>query len=137
MKNPWYEVLEALYEHDELWEMEASQVSQLAELTELEEEQVEETLENLENQELIKRELDTIILTKRGFDLISQKETHEEQLLTERLLLVFVTALSLGTLMDTAIAVGQTNNVFLQVAYNALFAIIFIVLGMIAKQNMG
>lgn len=136
MAGHWYDVLEAIYENDELWEMETSEVSRLANKARLTEDQLENTLENLERQELIKRELDSVILTQRGFDLISRKETHEDQLLTERLLLVFVTALALSTLIETAISLGQTSNTFLQIAYNVLFAILFIVLGMIARQNL-
>lgn len=136
MAGHWYEVLEAIYDNDELWEMESSEVSQLADKSGLNDEQLESTLANLENQELIKRELDSVKLTQRGFDLISRKETHEEQLLTERLLLVFVTALSLGVLIDTAVSLGQSGNMFLEIAYNVLFAVLFIVLGMIARQNL-
>ncbi|MFB6203015.1 MAG: hypothetical protein ABEK01_00840 [Candidatus Nanohaloarchaea archaeon] len=135
-RSDWYRILEAIYTNDEFWEMEETEVEDLASEVGMSPEEVRESLDSLEDQDLIKRELDKIILTKRGFNMISRRETHEEQMLTQRILLVFVTALSIGTLIQTSLQMIDSGNLVLRIAYNAIFAIIFIVLGMIAKRNL-
>ena len=135
-QQEWVDLLEAIYDESDFWEMDTSMLSSLEEATEYEEEEVEDLLDNLQKQGLIKRDMEEIILTERGFEFISEKKTHEEQMLTQRLLLVFVTALSLATLVDTVIKLGNQGNIIMNVVYSVVFAIVFIVLGMIAKQNL-
>lgn len=135
-QEEWTDLLEVIYEESDFWEMDTSMLSKLSEETGYEEEKIEELLDNLQKQGLIKREMEEIILTERGFEFISEKKTHEEQMLTQRLLLVFVTALSLATLVDTVIKIGNQGNMFMNIVYSIVFAIVFIVLGMIAKQNL-
>ena len=129
-------MLEVIYSESDFWEMDTSMISRLEEATEYDEEHVEELLDNLQKQGLIRRDKEEIILTERGFEFISEKKTHEEQMLTQRLLLVFVTALSLATLVETVIKLGNQGNIYMNIIYSIVFAIVFIVLGMIAKQNL-
>jgi len=137
MAQEWVDLLEVIYSESDFWEMDTSMISRLEEATEYDEEHVEELLDNLQKQGLIRRDMEEIILTERGFEFISEKKTHEEQMLTQRLLLVFVTALSLATLVETVIKLGNQGNIYMNVIYSIVFAIVFIVLGMIAKQNLG
>ncbi|AOV95268.1 hypothetical protein AQV86_05115 [Nanohaloarchaea archaeon SG9] len=136
MAQEWVDLLEVIYSESDFWEMDTSMISRLEEATEYDEEHVEELLDNLQKQGLIRRDMEEIILTERGFEFISEKKTHEEQMLTQRLLLVFVTALSLATLVETVIKLGNQGNIYMNVIYSIVFAIVFIVLGMIAKQNL-
>ena len=136
MAQEWVDLLEVIYSESDFWEMDTSMISRLEEATEYDEEHIEELLDNLQKQGLIKRDMEEIILTERGFEFISEKKTHEEQMLTQRLLLVFVTALSLATLVETVIKLGNQGNIYMNVIYSIVFAIVFIVLGMIAKQNL-
>ncbi|PSH01217.1 MAG: hypothetical protein BRC26_04080, partial [Nanohaloarchaea archaeon QH_8_44_6] len=106
MAQEWVNLLEVIYSESDFWEMDTSMISRLEEATEYDEEHIEELLDNLQKQGLIKRDMEEIILTERGFEFISEKKTHEEQMLTQRLLLVFVTALSLATLVETVIKLG-------------------------------
>jgi hypothetical protein len=135
-QQEWVDLLEVIYEESDFWEMDTSMLSRLEEATEYEEDEVKDLLDNLQKQGLIKRDMEEIILTERGFEFISEKKTHEEQMLTQRLLLVFVTALSLATLVDTVIKLGNQGNIYMNMVYSIVFAIVFIVLGMIAKQNL-
>ena len=135
-QQEWVDLLEVIYEESDFWEMDTSMLSRLEKATEYEEDEVKDLLDNLQKQGLIKRDMEEIILTERGFEFISEKKTHEEQMLTQRLLLVFVTALSLATLVDTVIKLGNQGNIYMNMVYSIVFAIIFIVLGMIAKQNL-
>ena len=136
MAQEWVNLLEVIYSESDFWEMDTSMISRLEEATEYDEEHIEELLDNLQKQGLIKRDMEEIILTERGFEFISEKKTHEEQMLTQRLLLVFVTALSLATLVETVIKLGNQGNIYMNTVYSIIFAIVFIVLGMIAKQNL-
>lgn len=135
-QQEWVDLLEVIYEESDFWEMDTSMLSRLEKATEYEEDEVKDLLDNLQKQGLIKRDMEEIILTERGFEFISEKKTHEEQMLTQRLLLVFVTALSLATLVDTVIKLGDQGNIYMNMVYSIVFAIVFIVLGMIAKQNL-
>lgn len=135
-QEEWIDLLQVIYEESDFWEMDQDQIPELQEESGYEEEELRELLDNLQKQGLIKREMEEIILTERGFEFISEKKTHEEQMLTQRLLLVFVTALALATLVDTVIKIGNTGNVLMNAVYSIVFAIVFIVLGMIAKQNL-
>ncbi len=135
-QQEWVDLLEVIYEESDFWEMDTSMLSRLENATEFEEDGVKDLLDNLQKQGLIKRDMEEIILTERGFEFISEKKTHEEQMLTQRLLLVFVTALSLATLVDTVIKLGNQGNIYMNMVYSIVFAIVFIVLGMIAKQNL-
>ncbi|MFB6180715.1 MAG: hypothetical protein ABEJ93_02455 [Candidatus Nanohalobium sp.] len=135
-QEEWVDLLEAIYEESEFWEMERSKIKELEAKTGYPEEEIETLMENLQKQGLIKREMEEIILTERGFEFISDKKTHKEQMLTQRLLLVFVTALSLATLANTVIKITQQGNMVFNIIYSIVFAILFIVLGMIAKQNL-
>jgi hypothetical protein len=135
-QQEWVDLLEVIYEESDFWEMDTSMLSRLEKATEYEEDEVKDLLDNLQKQGLIKRDMEEIILTERGFEFISEKKTHEEQMLTQRLLLVFVTALSLATLVDTVIKLGNQGNIYMNMVYSIVFAIVFIVLGMIAKQNL-
>ncbi len=135
-EEEWLDVLEAIYEESDFWEMEKEQLPELQDKLGYDEEEIEDLMGNLQKQGLVKREMEEIILTERGFEFISEKKTHEEQMLTQRLLLVFVTALALATLVDTVIKISQQGNVIMNVVYSVVFAIVFIVLGMIAKQNL-
>jgi len=125
-----------IYEESDFWEMDTSMIEDLEAETGYSEEKIDELLDNLQKQGLVKREMEDIILTERGFEYISEKKTHEEQMLTQRLLLVFVTALSLATLVDTVLKLSNQGNVLMNMVYSIVFAIVFIVLGMIAKQNL-
>jgi hypothetical protein len=136
-QQEWVDLLEVIYEESDFWEMDTSMLSRLEKATEYEEDEVKDLLDNLQKQGLIKRDMEEIILTERGFEFISEKKTHEEQMLTQRLLLVFVTALSLATLVDTVIKLGNQGNIYMNMVYSIVFAIVFIVLGMIAKQKAG
>lgn len=135
-QEEWVDLLEVIYEESDFWEMDQEQLPELREKTGYGEEEIEDLLDNLQKQGLVKREMEEIILTERGFEFISEKKTHEEQMLTQRLLLVFVTALSLATLVDTIIKISNSGNIYMNVVYSIVFAIVFIVLGMIAKQNL-
>lgn len=132
----WAEVLEAIYENEEYWKMQRSELDEVSEDLGVGEEKMDEVLSGLESQSLIERDIEDVKLTQRGFEFISEKKTHEEQLMTQRLLLVFVTALSLATLADTIIKISNQGSIFMNAVYSIVFAIIFIVLGMIAKQNL-
>ncbi|MFB6175229.1 MAG: hypothetical protein ABEJ87_04600 [Candidatus Nanohalobium sp.] len=132
----WVSLLEVIYEESDFWEMDQDQLPELRKKTSYSEEEIEDLLDNLQKQGLIKREMEEIILTERGFEFISEKKTHEEQMLTQRLLLVFVTALALSTLVDSVIKVTNQGNTVMNIVYSVVFAIVFIVLGMIAKQNL-
>lgn len=132
----WAEVLEAIYENEEYWKMQRSELDEVSEDLGIGEEKMDEVLSGLESQSLIERDIEDVKLTQRGFEFISEKKTHEEQLMTQRLLLVFVTALSLATLADTIIKISNQGSIFMNAVYSIVFAIIFIVLGMIAKQNL-
>lgn len=132
----WVDLLEVIYEQSDFWEMDQDQLPELRRKAGYDEDKVEDLLDNLQKQGLVKREMEEIILTERGFEFISEKKTHEEQMLTQRLLLVFVTALSLATLVDTVIKLGNQGNIYMNTVYSIVFAIVFIVLGMIAKQNL-
>ncbi|MFQ3308036.1 MAG: hypothetical protein ACI977_000252 [Candidatus Nanohaloarchaea archaeon] len=132
----WAEVLESIYENEEYWKMQRSQLDEVSEDLGITEEEMDQVLGGLESQSLIERDIEDVKLTQRGFEFISEKKTHEEQLITQRLLLVFVTALSLATLVDTFIKIGNQGSMALNVVYSVVFAIVFIVLGMIAKQNL-
>lgn len=134
-KEEWVDVLEEIYDESDFWEMNQSRISELEDKTGHSEEEIEEMLNNLRKQGLIKRDMEDIILTKRGFEFISEKKTHEEQMITQRLLLVFVTALALATFVDTVMKVQEASFI-VSAAYSAIFAIVFIVLGMVAKQNL-
>lgn len=135
-ETAWFRLLKEIFSNDKYWEMEEEDVEELSDKLNEDEERINQAIDNLQKQGFIKKEMEKVVLTERGFNLISTMETHEEQLLTERLLLVFVTALSLGTLIETAVTLNQSGNIVLNMAYYILFAIIFIVLGMIAKQNL-
>jgi hypothetical protein len=132
----WAEVLESIYENEEYWKMQRSQLDEVSEDLGITEEEMDQVLGGLESQSLIEIDIEDVKLTQRGFEFISEKKTHEEQLITQRLLLVFVTALSLATLVDTFIKIGNQGSMALNVVYSVVFAIVFIVLGMIAKQNL-
>lgn len=135
-QEEWIDLLQVIYEESDFWEMDQEQISELKEESGYGDEKIRELLDNLQQQGLIKREMEDIILTERGFEFISEKKTHEEQMLTQRLLLVFVTALALATLVDTVIKIGNSGNMLMNAVYSVVFAILFIVLGMIAKQNL-
>lgn len=135
-QETWANVLEAIYENEEYWKMQRSQLDKISDDLGLTEEEMDEVLSGLESQKLIERDIEDVKLTQRGFEFISEKKTHREQLITQRLLLVFVTALSLSTLVETFMRVGNQGSVLLNAVYSIVFAIIFIVLGMIAKQNL-
>lgn len=135
-QETWANVLEAIYENEEYWKMQRSQLDKISDDLGLNEEEMDEVLSGLESQKLIERDIEDVKLTQRGFEFISEKKTHQEQLITQRLLLVFVTALSLSTLVETFMRVGNQGSVLLNAVYSVVFAIIFIVLGMIAKQNL-
>jgi len=135
-QEQWTDLLEVIYEESDFWEMDTSMIEDLEAETGYSEEKIDELLDNLQKQGLVKREMEDIILTERGFEYISEKKTHEEQMLTQRLLLVFVTALSLATLVDTVLKLSNQGNVLMNMVYSIVFAIVFIVLGMIAKQNL-
>lgn len=135
-QEEWIDLLQVIYEESDFWEMDQDQIPELQEESGYEEEEIEDLLDNLQKQGLIKREMEEIILTERGFEFISEKKTHEEQMLTQRLLLVFVTALALATLVDTVIKIGNSGNTLMNMVYSIVFAIVFIVLGMIARQNL-
>lgn len=135
-QETWANVLEAIYENEEYWKMQRSQLDEVSEDVGITEEEMDEVLSGLESQNLIERDIEDVKLTQRGFEFISEKKTHEEQLITQRLLLVFVTALSLATLVDTFIKIGNQGSMLLNAVYSIVFAIVFIVLGMIAKQNL-
>lgn len=135
-QEQWTDLLEVIYEESDFWEMDTSMIEDLEAETGYSEEKIEELLDNLQKQGLVKREMEDIILTERGFEYISEKKTHEEQMLTQRLLLVFVTALSLATLVDTVLKLADQGNIWMNMIYSVVFAIVFIVLGMIAKQNL-
>lgn len=135
-QEQWTDLLEVIYEESDFWEMDTSMIEDLETETGYSEEKIDELLDNLQKQGLVKREMEDIILTERGFEYISEKKTHEEQMLTQRLLLVFVTALSLATLVDTVLKLSNQGNVLMNMVYSIVFAIVFIVLGMIAKQNL-
>lgn len=132
----WAEVLEAIYENEEYWKMQRSELSDISDELDIDEEKMDEILSGLESQNLIERDIEDVKLTQRGFEFISEKRTHQEQLITQRLLLVFVTALSLATLADTIIKISNQGSIFMNAVYSIVFAIIFIVLGMIARQNL-
>jgi hypothetical protein len=132
----WAEVLEAIYENEEYWKMQRSELEDISDDLGVGEEKMDEVLSGLESQSLIERDIEDVKLTQRGFEFISEKKTHEEQLITQRLLLVFVTALSLATLADTIITISNQGSLFINTVYSIVFAIVFIVLGMIAKQNL-
>lgn len=133
----WAEVLEAIYENEEYWKMQRSELEDISDDLGVGEEKMDEVLSGLESQSLIERDIEDVKLTQRGFEFISERKTHEEQLITQRLLLVFVTALSLATLADTIITISNQGSLFINTVYSIVFAIVFIVLGMIAKQNLG
>lgn len=135
-RETWSEVLEEIYENEEYWKMQRSQLDEISEDIGITEEKMDDVLSGLESQNLIERDIEDVKLTHRGFEFISEKKTHEEQLITQRLLLVFVTALSLATLVDTFIKIGNQGSMLLNAVYSVVFAIVFIVLGMIAKQNL-
>jgi DNA-binding MarR family transcriptional regulator len=135
-EEEWIDLLEVIYEESDFWEMDQEQMPELRRKAGYDEEAVEDLLDNLQKQGLVKREMEEIILTERGFEFISEKKTHEEQMLTQRLLLVFVTALALATLVDTVIKIGNSGNIYMNIVYSIVFAIIFLVLGMIARQNL-
>jgi hypothetical protein len=132
----WAEVLEAIYENEEYWKMQRSELEDITDDLGVGEEKMDEVLSGLESQSLIERDIEDVKLTQRGFEFISERKTHEEQLITQRLLLVFVTALSLATLADTIITISNQGSLFINTVYSIVFAIVFIVLGMIAKQNL-
>ena len=132
--NSWFRLLEKIFENDRYWEMSEEDLSSISEKLDMPEEQVNSSLDNLQKQGLIKKEMDDIVLTERGFDLISSMEAHEEQVLTERLLIVVVTALSLGTLIDSSAALAS-SSITMRVVYSAIFGIVFLAIGMMANQQ--
>ncbi|MFB6115792.1 MAG: hypothetical protein ABEK04_05930, partial [Candidatus Nanohalobium sp.] len=75
----WIDLLEVIYEESDFWEMDQERLTELEEESGYEEEEIRELLDNLQKQGLIKREMEEIILTERGFEFISEKKTHEEQ----------------------------------------------------------
>jgi hypothetical protein len=131
----WYRLLEKIFKDDRYWEMEGDDLSQLSESLDMDEDEVDEAIDNLQKQELIKKDMDEIVLTKRGFNLISRMETHEEQILTERLLLVVVTALSLGTLIESSASMAS-SSVSMRMVYSAVFGVVFLAIGMMANQHL-
>jgi len=134
-EEAWTHLLEAIYENEQYWRIEKSELEEVADDLNLNAD-IDSVLEALDSQDLIERDIDHVTLTERGFKFVSEKKTHSEQLLTQRLLLVFVTALSLSTLVDTVIKIGNNTNMLITIVYSVVFAIVFIVLGMIAKQNL-
>lgn len=134
-QEEWAKVLEAIYEDQKYWKINKSELETVSEEMDLSED-LESILDALQSQDLIERDIDNVKLTQRGFEFISEKKTHDEQMLTQRLLLVFVTALSLATLVDTVMKIGTQDNMLMNAAYSIVFAVLFIVLGMIAKQNL-
>ncbi len=134
-QEEWAKVLEAIYEDQRYWKIQKSELESVSDDMDLSED-LESILDALQSQDLIERDIDNVKLTQRGFEFISEKKTHDEQMLTQRLLLVFVTALSLATLVDTVMKIGTQENMLMNAAYSIVFAVLFIVLGMIAKQNL-
>ncbi len=134
-EEKWAQVLEEIYEDQRYWKIEKSELQNVSEEMGLNDD-LDSILDALQSQDLIERDIDNVKLTQRGFEFISEKKTHDEQMLTQRLLLVFVTALSLSTLVDTVTKIGTQNNMLMNAAYSIVFAVLFIVLGMIAKQNL-
>ena len=132
--NSWFRLLDEIFENDRYWEMSEEDLSSISEKLDMPEEEVNSSLDNLQKQGLIKKEMDEIVLTERGFDLISSMEAHEEQVLTERLLIVVVTALSLGTLIDSSAALAS-SSITMRVVYSAIFGIVFLAIGMMANQQ--
>lgn len=131
----WREVLQRIYTNDEYWSMETSNLSKLAKDLEIEESEVKKHIEKLEGQELIKREIDELHLTQRGFDYINSLEMHKEQQTTDRVLLVFTTVLTIGILITTSIALTIVNNPVMNISIHALYAIVFLVLGIMISKN--
>ncbi len=134
-QEEWAKVLEAIYKDQKYWQIDQGELEKFSDEMDLNED-LESILDALQSQDLIERDIDSIQLTNRGFEFINEKKNHEEQMLTQRLLLVFVTALSLGTLVNTVIKAGAKGNIFMSVIPSVLFAVIFIVLGMIAQKKL-
>jgi len=133
----WREVLREIYNNDEYWNMASSNLSKLAEEVGISEEELDSVLKKLESQSLIKRDLDNVTLTQRGFDHIKSIELHNEQLMTDRILLVFTTVLTVGIVSISSIALSFVDNPVMSISLYALYAIVFLVLGALLSEKFG
>jgi len=135
VEQKWQEVLDAIYQNDEYWSMEASNVSDLAQELSISEEELNEYLGKLEEQGLIKRDIDELNLTKRGFDHIHSIEMHNEQLMTDRVLLIFTTVLTIGVVIISSIALTFVQNPIMEISLYSVYAIVFLVLGALMSEK--
>lgn len=134
-RDKWAEVLKAIYENDNYWQMNQSRLEDLSGELGLTEDEVDTALDNLQAQNMIKRDIEQIKLTQRGFDLINRRKDHEEKLLTDRLLLIFTSILTLGVVLLTAEVLIQLSNPIITLGYYTVFAVIFVIIGIIADQK--
>jgi len=134
-EQSWREVLREIYNNDEYWSMASSNLSKLAEEVGISEEELDSVLKKLESQGLIKRDLDNVSLTQRGFDHIKSIELHNEQLMTDRILLVFTTVLTVGIVSISSIALSFVDNPVMSISLYALYAIVFLVLGALLSEK--
>lgn len=131
----WADLLEKIYENDEYWNIGEDELTEVAKELNLEEEEVSEKLDNLKKQGLIERDIDQVTLTKRGFDLINRRKNHEEQLITDRLLVIFTTVLTLGVFVMTGIALQDLANPVVTISYYGIFALMFMALGIVFNKK--
>lgn len=134
-KEKWLDVLEAIYQNNEYWKMNQSSLEDLSNELGIEKDDVDAVLDSLQAQDLIKRDIEQVELTQRGFDVINDRKNKEEQLLTDRLLLIFTTVLTLGVTVITAETLLKFENPVVTLSYYAIFAIVFIVLGILADRR--
>lgn len=135
VENDWKNVLRAIYSDNEYWSMEASNLSDFADEIGLTEDELQKTLDKLESQKLIERDLDELHLTQRGFDHINSIEMHEEQLMTDRILLIFTTVLTIGIVITSSIALTFVDNPVLSVFLFAVYGIVFMVIGALSSEK--
>lgn len=136
----WAEVLERMYENEKYWDMDQDRVEELADDLNKETSEINDALNRLDQQGFIQRDVDDAKLksrlTQRGFDLVDRRKKHEEQIITDRLLVIFTTVLTLGIFILTSLSLEELANPVVTVTYHAIFALIFVSLGLAFREKL-
>lgn len=104
-ETKWSPVLREIYLHQDSWGSESEAIATLRRGAGIDAGRAEDVLTFLVEMELIERNGDGPRLTTEGFNVIRNREIQEEQVRTNRILLVFTAILALSSLTNLLIAV--------------------------------
>lgn len=137
MKNrDWVKVLETMYENSNYWSLDLSKdLEELSNETGINQGRLKDVLGELDKQDLISRNMDEVHLTERGFDHVNNLHMHEEQLTTDRILLVFTTVLAIGIIALASVGLSMVENPVFDIILYSVYAIIFIVIGALFSKK--